>query len=503
MKQGPRLLWNIATNYAREVLLALISLVINPFMFHRLGEVGYGVIALTGSTTGLLRLLDLGLAHAVSRFVGRAAALHDQDEINRVVSTAMAVYAGLGILAMGITAGVGWWFAGPLGIPGEVSEPARWVFLLTGISIAIRFPGNALEGALRALQRFDLANGALVVDRVVYALAVGLALGLMEKGIISAAVCLIVGTTASQVVRVMGTKAACPDLRIGARWMSATAARRMFGFGAWASLTQISSFLEQTAFRFILSAALTSTVVGVYHLVMVVVGTLRQMLIGVTSVIMPVASKYEALNEKERMRRLLIDGSKLVMAVSMPAAVWIAVMAEPILQTWVGPKMVPWSGLLTWMTLVSAVEMLTGSGNMVLMGAGRVNRMGMAYTVSSVAACVVLAVLLAFTSMGLYASVVALGVGILIRRAVITSEMCRFVGVTVWAYTVEVISPGLRCAAITLLALILARERLFGPDWGSLIVSAALTVVVHGAGTWWIVLDPARRGMVWAWVRGK
>ncbi len=503
MKQRTRIAWNILTNYTRHAVFVAVALVVNPFLFHRLGADGYGVIALMGSTGGLLYFLDVGMAHAISRFVSKYATLEEPHAVNRIINTAIAVYTVVGLASLAVLTGVGFFLLASLGVPESVVEPGRWVFVLAGVSLAVRFPGNAFEGALKGLQRFDLSNAAQLVDRVVYASCVLVALGLCGLGLVSVAFSLVIGSVASQVVRFAGLCLAYRKLEL--RWglVSWQAFTEMLRFGILAFLTQVSAFLEGTAGRFIISAALTSTVLGAYSLVMVVVGLLSQMRISIASVVMPVASKYEALQDQHKLQRLLVDGSRLVLAVVLPAAIWIMVMGKPILVTWIGPEMAAFGTVLTLMAAVQTVDLLNGVGYMVLIGIGEVRILGWTYLVGSVVGVTLLAVLVWGTNFGIYSAVVGIGASVVIRRSVVMVHMCRRVGMTTWTFVRRALLPAIASGVPAAGVAVTTRMYVFDTGWLALVCSAALTGTTYIATAWFFVLHHEERQWVVGMIRSR
>ncbi len=489
MKQRNRIIWNIATNYGRQILLIAIALLLNPFLFHGLGEDGYGLIALVGMTGGLLMLLDTGLAHAIARFVSKHTAIENGNEVNRVITTSVVVYSIMGLIAFALVAVLGLFFLTQLGVPDSLHDEALAVFLIVACSLAIRFPGNAFEGVLRGLQRFDLSNVAQLLERIVYASSAFLVLGLLDFGVIAIACSLLVGSSTSQLVRVIAAYRVYPELSIRREWISKRVFREMFSFGSMAFLTQISAFLENTIMRAIISAALGSTLLGSLNLVLVLTGLIRQTRLSVTNVVMPVASKYEALQDEEKLQRLLIDGSRLLLAIILPMGVWLMVMSEPILLTWIGPELADSATLLFLFALVQLLEASNGVGHMVLMGMGRAKFLGITYAASSIIAIGLLAILAFYTHLGLYSAAIALGAGVVLRRALVMIYMCRSVNLPVSTFAWRAMAPLAMSAIVSGIVAVPLRDFLPLRGWSLLIVSALLTGIVFMVTIWYTALN--------------
>lgn len=501
MSQNASLLKNFGLNFGRELILVAIALLLNPYLFHRLGADGFGVVALTGSTAGLLRLLDAGMAHALARFVSRRHALDDREGVHAVVSTGLAVYVVSGLVACAIVAIGGTRYSAALGVPEPLREPAGIVFVLTGISLALRFPGNAFEGALRGLQRFDLSNAAQLADRVVYALSCVVALSLLDRGLVAVGASLLLGAAVAQVVRIVSLRHAFGELKIGPSRVTRAALGEMFGFGLLAFLTQAASFLEKTVGRVLVSAFLGAAALGVYALLITVTMLLFRGMAALTNVVLPMASRLEATSDRDGLRALWIDGSRMAFALVVPAGTWVLVAAGPILSLWVGPELAVHAPLLVALVGIQLLELSAGTGNVLLVGGGRAAAVGVPYVVGSALATAVLWALLAWTGQGLWAVVVSTAAGMLVRRAALFAALRRELDVPLRVYARRALLPATVCA-LPAGAAAWAVLRATGAYAGTaptplhaaaLLASGAATLAVFAACAWVVALDAGER----------
>lgn len=513
MNTNVSLLKNFAANYGRELVLVAIALALNPYLFSALGPDGFGVIALTGSTAGLLRLLDAGMAHSIARFVSRFESLGERQGSLRVVNTSLLLYSITGVFAAAIVHFVGSRYLGALGVPPSIQAPAKTVFSLVAMSLAFRFPGNAFEGALRGLQRFDLANSAVVADRVVYALACVVSISLLGLDLVSVGASLLLGASISQLVRVLTLRRALGELRLSWSYVDRHTIRELLGFGAMAFLTQISWFLERTVGRVLVSAFLGAAALGVYALLTTATSLLFRMMTAVTNVVLPVASQLESTKDTAGLRRLWFDGSRMVFAIVAPAGIWIAVAAHPILLAWIGPEMASSATLLTWLVALQLLELAAGTGNMLLIGSGRVRNVGVSYIVGGCVTTLALYSLLAWTPLGLFSVVPAMALGILVRRVAVFLELRAALDIGLGAFAQRVLVPSVICA-IPAAAIAWGALWLVGVDsrsagapsvrvWAALALSASATMVVYLGASWFVMLDTQERFAIRQWIADR
>ena len=78
----------VATSWLAVLFGAVVGFFLTPYLLHHIGDVEFGLYTLVTTVTGYYGLFDLGVRSAVLRFVSRALALNDREEINRVLASA-------------------------------------------------------------------------------------------------------------------------------------------------------------------------------------------------------------------------------------------------------------------------------------------------------------------------------------------------------------------------------------------------------------------------------
>src|SRR5437016_14554383 len=94
---------NVGSSWFALGINVAVGIFLSPFILHRLGDEAFGIWVLIFSVTGYYGLFDLGIRSSIIRYVAKYTATDDQDQLNRLVNTAMFSYGGIGLIAMLIT----------------------------------------------------------------------------------------------------------------------------------------------------------------------------------------------------------------------------------------------------------------------------------------------------------------------------------------------------------------------------------------------------------------
>ena len=111
---GSELKKGVVLNYVNLALSSLIPFFYTPIMLELLGQEEYALYKLSGSITGYLSLISLGLGSAITRYLIKARIEEGVEEERKVLGLFVMIFrivAALALLVGVIMAfGVGYWY---------------------------------------------------------------------------------------------------------------------------------------------------------------------------------------------------------------------------------------------------------------------------------------------------------------------------------------------------------------------------------------------------------
>jgi O-antigen/teichoic acid export membrane protein len=366
-----RIVRNVFSNWMGLAVNIVAAFLMSPFLVHRLGDTMYGLWVLLLSVTGYMGLLDAGLKVSVVKYVSRYSAVDDNANLNRVVSTVLGLYTGIGVLVFMIALAVSPLLPRLFTIPPDVVPTARFVLLITAGNLAISLLMSVFNGVLAGLQRYDYANVIgvclIVVRSLIIVLVISQGYGIVALGLVH---------TFSQVVGGL-LLAWCvfrelPNLRIGRAWMDTSTVRALYGYSLFVLLNNVAMLLLFSSAEVLIAMFIGAAAVTYYA----IAGSLLQYLsklIGVmTQVLHPYASAQEAKGDVDGLKRTVILGTKVCMLIALPATVTFMIAGKSFIGLWMGPTYAAAAGPLLIALAVGRLFWLSQSstGN-VLLGVGR------------------------------------------------------------------------------------------------------------------------------------
>lgn len=446
--------WNsagMAVNMAAGFLIA-------PFLVHRLGETTYGLWILIASFSSYFGMLDLGVRGSVGRQIAFHRARGASDRVNALLSTATAVLVLAGILALVGTLGASFLFTRLFDVPSEHAAGAYWALWLVGLNLALWLPLNVFDATLWATERFDLLNA---VDIGMVLIRTGLTLVLIGQGhgLVTLAWINLFSLAGSHVVKGVVSFVKDPTLRMSPGLVERGAARELFGYSVWYFLLSLSRTVTNQLSPMIVGARLGVALVTPFSIATRLIGYAGAMIVACTAVLTPVATALHAQNNRERQRRLFLEGGKYCCVLALFFTVVFLLLGQPLIVFWMGPALAPSARLLMVLAIGEALPLSQYVTSGMILGMGR-HRMLACLGFAEALIAVTLAVVLS-NSYGLAGVCVAFAVpAALGRGAVQLVYGCRLIGVSLREYVWTAIAPAIACAlpATVLLAILVVWE---------------------------------------------
>ena len=331
----------ILANYARLFATVTIGLVLVPVQLAWLGNDGFGLLALVGASVGLAAILqdvmrnslvrELGTAwHADQRDIPFATVYASAFVICGVIALATAAFFVLAIVVIPL-----------LDVPPDYIAPARWILGAEGVSSCVLILLSPAFNMYVVDERFIAHNIWTAAQRAVYLLAALVLflgfritdppLGLTLFGISTAAMSILLLLIATAII--IGS-----DSRLRPKpWLfSRPAIREVSATFGWNSGVVLAMNLHERVGAIIMNVVFGLWGNAIFGLALRLVGYVRMTTLGVTFGLDAVSTRLSSVEDHGALRSVIRHSTRLHGYVAIPAAIFVLLMAEPLLRLWVG-----------------------------------------------------------------------------------------------------------------------------------------------------------------------
>ncbi|MBX3703155.1 MAG: oligosaccharide flippase family protein [Steroidobacteraceae bacterium] len=500
-ERGSSIARSLASSWLALGVGVAVSFFLSPFVVNKLGAAWYGVWAVAGQLVGYMYLLDFGVRESVIRYTSKYAARGRRDPLNRVLTAAVTLYAGITLLTlMGVALCV-WRLPYWLDLDPVYWTDTRWAVGLGGLTIAQTFLFNVFNGIVFGLRRWDIGNAIgigwnfLRAGLIVYFLMRGH--GIVALATIQLGVSVLSGLTSVAISTVLLRRRgmAFGFARLTGRQFRALS-RRLLGYGAYVIINNVGEKVIHASGAVIAGLFQPIQAVAHYAIAGSLMGYLRSLLSATSQVFNPLASHLRELRQGEELKAAFLLGVKLVVLLTMPVAMAFVVLGERFIGLWMGAEFAQPSGevlrIMAAAAILSSPQYVFSS---VLYGISRHNVIA-ALRIGEASVNLVLSIALVRT-IGLAG--VAIGGAIpsvLIVAVVMPLVACRIVGVGLAEYYAQAyLRPALAIAPFAAAAWWVQQD-LPAPNLAVFFLHMAVLTAIYAPCAFLIVLNARERQFV-------
>jgi len=362
---------NAGANVLRGTSIAVMTLVVPPFLTRALSVDQYGAWALVMQLTAYVAYLDFGLQTAVGRYVAHGTETGSHQERDSIVSTAFVVLgtgALIGMLALLVLAGLV-----PVvfrQMPAALVGSVRLALLIVGASVALGLPASVISAVFIGLQRNEVPALTVVVSKLITAALLIVAVRHTQSLAVLGAV--VAGISATSYAALYGFyRRLAPQIRIRPELVTWQSAKELYGY---------CRSLTVWIFGMILVTGLDLVIVGWFDFQSVayyaVAASIVAFIIGTQNAIFgalisPVAVQH-ARGDQRRLGLTLIHSTRFGVLFLMGSAIPICFASRPLLTAWVGAAYAERAQpLLILLVIANVIRLSTTPYCAVLIGTGQ------------------------------------------------------------------------------------------------------------------------------------
>jgi O-antigen/teichoic acid export membrane protein len=367
------------------------------------------------------------------------------------------VYAGLGALCFVVTAVLAWRIDSLFNIEPGQAPTARQVLLIVGAYLSVRFPLSIFGAVVYGFQRYYLNNAISIVLSIVVALVTVAVLG-TGHGLVA----LVAATTAVRVLSLglfaWNAYGAFPGLRVRPSLFRRARLKEVTGFSIYMIVLDWSAKLNYSSDTMVIGAMMNTTAVAVWTVGQRLAQMTQQLTGQLNDALFPSVVDSDAAQRHDRLQMILVQGTKLSLALAAPLCLGLIFLARPLIHSWVGPRfsasVLPTQIMLT----VVLVRISTASANLILKGAGE-HRL-LAYTNAATAVVNLLLSIALARPFGLLGVALGTLIPVTVSAAfVLYPAACHRVSLSIRRPLVEAIWPAMWPAVFMVGLLWLGRQR--------------------------------------------
>jgi O-antigen/teichoic acid export membrane protein len=332
-----RTIRNVLSNWTAFLLGTAITFVLSPFVVHHLGASRYGLWAVIGSVVGYLGLLDLGVRVGITRFVARYAAQRDQEAMNRVVSTALWVFIGAGILASLIAFALTLLLPSFVDVPGAFRGDAAAAVPISGVAVAVALLGGVYGGVIAGLQRFTVVNAIDIGVELLRAAGVVVVLR-AGGGLVGLAIVQLASVTLRGALYTIGAYRLQPGLRTARSLLDLATLRAVIRYSGYTTILHVLGMVIFQSDAVLIAAIMPVSQVTTFVIAGNLAQAALQVLGGISRTLFPAVSARQATDGMTGAAVLMRDGIRLGSVVVLPVIITFLARGHTFIGLWMGPQ---------------------------------------------------------------------------------------------------------------------------------------------------------------------
>jgi O-antigen/teichoic acid export membrane protein len=326
---------NVSANYIGIFVQIGIAFLLSPFLVHTLGDIKYGLWTIIAALSGYLSLLDMGISAAVTKFTSSYNKSGNYKALNETLKAAWALLL-IACTALGILVIIGLVVIELDLISFELdSRTVKFLLVLTAIDVSLFVITGLYRGLIEGLQRFDISNIARVLAACFKALLFYSFLvngfGLITMVVISLITNLLLLVCFQLFIRIKYNQISIRDKGVKRNQIA-----KVFDYSKYVFLAMIFSQILAYSGTLIIGAGVGAAAVTYFIIPWTLFEYVKQFSLAISRTFLPVFSEYDEGSQSDKIRILLLSGTRYMLIFSSLLTIGLFVLGESFINIWMG-----------------------------------------------------------------------------------------------------------------------------------------------------------------------
>lgn len=329
-----RIAQNTLLLYIRMLFLMVVSLYTSRVVLNTLGIEDFGIYNVVGGIVAMFNVLSGSLSAAISRFITYELGKGNQNNLNKIFSSAVTIQLGLSGIIILLAETLGIWFLNvKMNIPETRMEAANWVFqfsILTFVISLISVPYNASIIAHEKMSAFAYISILEAIGKlsIAYLIVISPIDKLIFYAILMCGVALIIRFTYRNYCKRHFSE--CTYHFVWDRQLL----KQMFGFAGWNFIGASSAVLRDQGGNIVINLFCGPTVNAARGIAFQVNNAVNQFVVNFMTALNPQITKSYASGDKKYMMTLIFQGARLSFYMLFLLSLPILLNTHYILEAW-------------------------------------------------------------------------------------------------------------------------------------------------------------------------
>jgi O-antigen/teichoic acid export membrane protein len=487
---------NSIVNTVGFVVVTVLSFVLTPITFAKLGQVDYGIWVFVISLLSYSSILYLGFGTTLVRYVAKYVAEADYDELGRLTGTVLVAYLLLGIATLLVAIGIAIALPFVIDLPRESQWMYQAAVIVVGVQLGIAFPFNVYGGILIGMQRYFVINAARIAGAVLT--FVGIVLISRETAnVLYLSLLFLLSGMVENFTYLISARRTFPKIPVRLGDCDFRGMKHLVGFSVSSLFVLISDKIVELTDTLVVGMVLGPAAVALYSIPQRLVQYLQMLALKASEVFLPRISELHARNDHDAISESWFTGYRYMLALCFPIGLVFLFYGDVFQVLWMGETFRQMHTVLIVLTVAYFFHMPISAAFLLATGNHRVASL---LKLLGAVLNIVVSLVLVYQFEMLGVALAAFFPG-LIGSLVLPALCCRYLNVSFLRFFRQSIWPSVAAAVPAVVMLYLLKDSGFGAGIPGFVIVCALTEVVFLLG--FVLLFDRKLGRaVWHRARG-